>query len=169
MSWSSYPLGRNMGRPLMNGDAISPSPTTAMDATMLSPLATCREIPLSWCQTFSRMFSRMRTTKIFRSREILTDVGTLTSSCSITLPSMGGMFPASCDRVACVAESAHNMVHCDVWSDAGATYLARRLEQNAEFIASTFAWFRPVNMYIGPDGALYLIDYYRNTIEHPEW
>jgi len=101
--------------------------------------------------------------------EILTDVGTLTSSCSITLPSMGGTFPASFDRVACVAESAHNMVHCDVWSDAGATYLARRLEQNAEFIASTDAWFRPVNMYIGPDGALYLIDYYRNTIEHPEW
>src|SRR5256884_841745 len=82
---------------------------------------------------------------------------------------MGGTFPASFDRVACVAESAHNMVHCDVWSDAGATYLARRLEQNAEFIASTDAWFRPVNMYIGPDGALYLIDYYRNTIEHPEW
>ncbi|PYT68891.1 MAG: dehydrogenase [Acidobacteria bacterium] len=101
--------------------------------------------------------------------EILTDVGTLTSSCSITLPSMGGTLPASFDRVACVAESAHNMVHCDVWSDAGATYSARRLEQNAEFIASTDAWFRPVNMYIGPDGALYLIDYYRNTIEHPEW
>src|SRR5207249_5628513 len=61
MSWSSYPLGRNMGRPLMNGDAISPSPTTAMDATMLSPLATCREIPLSWCQTFSRMLDRKST------------------------------------------------------------------------------------------------------------
>jgi len=101
--------------------------------------------------------------------EILTDVGTLTSSCSITLPSMGGAFPASFDRVACVAESAHNMVHCDVWSDAGATYSARRLEQNAEFVASTDAWFRPVNMYVGPDGALYLVDYYRNTIEHPEW
>ena len=101
--------------------------------------------------------------------EILTDVGTLTSSCSITLPSMGGAFPASFDRVACVAESAHNVVHCDVWSDAGATYSARRLEQNAEFIASTDAWFRPVNMYVGPDGALYLVDYYRNTIEHPEW
>ena len=42
--------------------------------------------------------------------EILTDVGTLTSSCSITLPSMGGTLPASFDRVACVAESAHNMV-----------------------------------------------------------
>ncbi|PYU51687.1 MAG: dehydrogenase, partial [Acidobacteria bacterium] len=101
--------------------------------------------------------------------EILTDVGTLTSSCSITLPYLGGAFPASFDRVACLAESAHNMVHCDVWSDAGATYSARRLEEKAEFIASTDAWFRPVNMYMGPDGALYLIDYYRNVIEHPEW
>ncbi|PYU67992.1 MAG: dehydrogenase, partial [Acidobacteria bacterium] len=58
---------------------------------------------------------------------------------------------------------------CDVWSDEGASYSARRLEEKAEFVASTDAWFRPVNMYIGPDGALYLIDYYRNTIEHPEW
>ncbi len=101
--------------------------------------------------------------------EILTDVGTLTSSCSITLPYLGGAFPHSFDRVACLAESAHNVVHCDVWSDAGVTYSARRLEEKAEFVASTDAWFRPVNMYIGPDGALYLIDYYRNTIEHPEW
>ena len=101
--------------------------------------------------------------------EILTDVGTLTSSCSITLPHMGGAFPASFDRVACVAESAHNLVHCDIWSDAGATYSARRLEEKAEFVASTDAWFRPVNMYIGPDGALYVIDYYRNIVEHPEW
>ena len=101
--------------------------------------------------------------------EILTDVGTLTSSCSITFPYLGGAFPPSFRRVACVAESAHNMVHCDVWSEAGATYTARRLEEGAEFIASTDAWFRPVNMYVGPDGALYLIDYYRNIIEHPEW
>ena len=101
--------------------------------------------------------------------EILTDVGTLTSSCSITLPYLGGAFPPSFHHVACVAESAHNMVHCDVWSDAGATYTARRLEEGGEFIASTDPWFRPVNMYIGPDGALYVIDYYRKVIEHPEW
>ena len=101
--------------------------------------------------------------------EILTDVGTLTSSCSITLPYLGGAFPSSFERVACLAESAHNLVHCDMWSDLGATYSARRLEEKVEFVASTDAWFRPVNMYIGPDGALYLIDYYRNTIEHPEW
>ena len=38
-----------------------------------------------------------------------------------------------------------------------------------EFLASTDAWFRPVNFYIGPDGAIYLLDYYRLVIEHPEW
>ena len=40
---------------------------------------------------------------------------------------------------------------------------------NVEFLASTDPWFRPVNFYIGPDGAIYLLDYYRLVIEHPEW
>src|SRR5690606_30269720 len=31
------------------------------------------------------------------------------------------------------------------------------------------SWFRPVNHYVGPDGALYIVDYYRRYIEHPEW
>jgi len=38
-----------------------------------------------------------------------------------------------------------------------------------EFLASTDSWFRPANFTIGPDGALYLVDYYREGIEHPEW
>ncbi|MCW3110113.1 MAG: dehydrogenase, partial [Segetibacter sp.] len=33
----------------------------------------------------------------------------------------------------------------------------------------TDAWCRPVQFYTGPDGALYVIDYYREIIEHPEW
>jgi putative heme-binding domain-containing protein len=38
-----------------------------------------------------------------------------------------------------------------------------------EFLASTDAWFRPVNFYVGPDSALYVMDFYRLMIEHPEW
>src|SRR5262249_31521138 len=45
----------------------------------------------------------------------------------------------------------------------------RRAHEGVEFLASTDAWFRPVNFYIGPDGAIYLVDYYRLVIEHPEW
>src|SRR5437763_3937555 len=173
MSWSSYPLGQygqafyEWGRHF----TVTNDSNGRHDVIAADHLQRYLALLIS---NFQQDVSTDQNTKVLPITrnprfEILTDVGTLTSSCSITLPSMGGTFPASFDRVACVAESAHNMVHCDVWSDAGATYLARRLEQNAEFIASTDAWFRPVNMYIGPDGALYLIDYYRNTIEHPEW
>ena len=91
--------------------------------------------------------------------ELLTGVGEFSSACSITF-FRGSTF---------VAEPAHGIVHRDVLSDSGALYVARRARPNIEFLASTDAWFRPVNFYPGPDGALYLLDYYRMIIEHPEW
>jgi hypothetical protein len=60
-----------------------------------------------------------------------------------------------------------NLVHVDVLKDNGASFTASRILQNKEFLSSTDAWSRPVNMYIGPDGALYVLDYYRKVIESP--
>jgi putative membrane-bound dehydrogenase-like protein len=91
--------------------------------------------------------------------EMLTDVGQFTSACGIT-SYRGSLF---------VAEPVHNLVHQDLLSDAGATYVARRAHPDVEFLASTDAWFRPVNFYVGPDGAMYVMDFYRLVIEHPEW
>jgi len=91
--------------------------------------------------------------------ELLTGIGEFTSACGIAWY-RGSTF---------VAEPAHGIVHQDVLSDAGALSLARRAREGVEFLASTDAWFRPVNLYPGPDGALYLLDYYRLVIEHPEW
>ena len=100
--------------------------------------------------------------------QLLTDVGVFTSACATTAY-QGGLFPAAFDRVAFVAEPVSNLIHADVLNDKGATFSASRLYENKEFLASTDAWFRPVNMYTGPDGAVYVIDYYRQIIEHPEW
>ena len=36
-----------------------------------------------------------------------------------------------------------------------------------EFLASTDNWFRPVHLSIGPDGAIYVLDFYREVIETP--
>jgi hypothetical protein len=41
--------------------------------------------------------------------------------------------------------------------------------QRRDFLASSNLAFRPVNMTVGLDGALYLLDMYRPVIEHPEW
>lgn len=91
--------------------------------------------------------------------ELLSGAGIFTSACGITW-FHGGTF---------VAEPVHGLVHRDIWTPAGATYTAKRDRENVEFLASTDNWFRPVNFYIGPDDTLYLIDYYRKVIEHPEW
>lgn len=99
---------------------------------------------------------------------ILTDTGSFTSACGITLY-LGGLFPPPFDQVSFVAEPAHNLVHRDVLRENGVTLEAGRGGKETEFLASTDSWFRPVNLYIGPDGALYVVDYYRRILEHPEW
>lgn len=100
--------------------------------------------------------------------QLLTDIGVFTSACGITAY-QGGLFPAAFDGTVFVAEPVSNLIHADVLHDKGATFTGSRVYQNKEFLASTDAWFRPVNMYTGPDGAIYVVDYYRQIIEHPEW
>jgi len=100
--------------------------------------------------------------------ELLTESGEFTSACSLT-PYTGGLFSGDYARSTFVAEPVHNLVHRDVLEPAGSTLRARRGSEGREFLASTDSWFRPVAFYIGPDGALYVIDYYRKRIEHPEW
>jgi len=100
--------------------------------------------------------------------QLLTDVGVITSSCGVTWYE-GGLFPRPFDEITFIAEPVHNLVHVDKLADKGATFTASRVCDKKEFLTSTDAWCRPVNFYTGPDGALYIIDYYRQIIEHPEW
>ncbi|MBW3629043.1 MAG: c-type cytochrome [Gemmatimonadetes bacterium] len=100
--------------------------------------------------------------------QLLTDVGVMTSASGLTWY-LADLFPAEYRDAAFVAEAAHNLVHVDTVRPHGSTFRASRLFEGKEFLASTDAWFRPVNFYVGPDGALYVIDYYRRILEHPEW
>ena len=101
--------------------------------------------------------------------QLLTDVGVFTSACGITCY-LGGAFPAPFNsNTSFVAEPAQNLVHVDHLQEKGATFSASRVIKNKEFLASTDPWFRPVNFYIGPDGALYVVDFYRQFIEGPEF
>ena len=102
-------------------------------------------------------------------RQLLTDVGVMTSACAITAYA-GGAFPEGFNSHATfVAEPVSNIVHADRLNPKGSSFVASRVRAEKEFLASTDKWCRPVNLYIGPDGALYVVDYYREIIEHPEW
>jgi putative membrane-bound dehydrogenase-like protein len=103
--------------------------------------------------------------------ELLTEAGQFTSACAVTVYD-GGAFSGPSDPESAwlfVAEPVHNLVHRDVLVPRGATYTARRSHESREFLAAGDSWFRPVFQYVGPDGALYVVDYYRARIEHPEW
>ncbi|MEQ9219377.1 MAG: dehydrogenase [Cyclobacteriaceae bacterium] len=66
---------------------------------------------------------------------------------------------------------AGNLVHRDILTvnTTSPALIAQRAdeEQEREFLASTDPWFRPTNFAQGPDGMLYVLDYYRQHIETP--
>ena len=95
-------------------------------------------------------------------------VGMFTSACGNTAYA-GGNFPAPYDHSYFVCEPVHNLVHSDLLTPRGATYVAQRSVDKAEFLASTDGWFKPVFTTVGPDGALYVVDYYRKYVEHPDY
>lgn len=102
-------------------------------------------------------------------RQLFTPVGLTTSSSGITVYNGAAFNDSFNENAVFVCESVSNLVHVDFIEENGATFTAKRHNKGKEFLASTDSWSRPVNIYVGPDGAMYVLDYYRRIIEHPEW
>jgi len=81
----------------------------------------------------------------------------------------GDMLPSAYHGNAFVCEPLTNLVHRRVLEPAGATFVARRIEVGREFLACSDPSFRPVNLATGPDGALTIVDMYRELVEHPQF
>lgn len=83
----------------------------------------------------------------------------------------GGNFPEGFNGNIFTGEVAGNLVHRDIIVEDkySPTLVAKRAseEQDKEFLASTDPWFRPVGFTVGPDGALFMVDFYRQHIETP--
>jgi putative membrane-bound dehydrogenase-like protein len=94
--------------------------------------------------------------------------GTFTAACAVTVYRGTGL-PASYRGGVFACDPTGNLVHFDRLEPRNATFTARRVRDGCEFLASRDDWFRPVFLAHGPDGALYVCDMYRKTIEHPEY
>ncbi|HCQ38548.1 MAG TPA: hypothetical protein DIV39_05285 [Verrucomicrobiales bacterium] len=102
--------------------------------------------------------------KFYGQRE--TNSNYFSGGCSTTFYG-GRLFPEEYYGNLFYCEPSLNIVHRTVLTQDGAGYRARRApgEQESEFLASTDQWFRPMNLRVGPDGALYIVDMYREIIE----
>ncbi|MEN9573403.1 MAG: hypothetical protein RL514_1258 [Verrucomicrobiota bacterium] len=97
-------------------------------------------------------------------------VNHVTSGCSPT-PYRDDLFGPGFASSVFISEPVHNLVHREVLVPDGVSFTSRRApdELDREFLASTDNWFRPTMLKTGPDGALYIADFYRFVLEHPEW
>ncbi len=94
----------------------------------------------------------------------------VTSGCSPT-PYRDDLFGPEFATTVFASEPVHNAIHREVLVRDGAGFTSHRAagEEQSEFLASTDNWFRPITTKTGPDGALYVADMYRFSLEHPEW
>ncbi len=79
----------------------------------------------------------------------------------------GDAWPAEYRGQAFVGDVGSNIVHRKRLESDGVGLVAKRVDDKREFVASTDIWFRPAQFANAPDGNLYIIDVYREVIEHP--
>tara|TARA_R110002111_G_C6006949_1_gene374071 strand:+ start:12349 stop:15411 length:3063 start_codon:yes stop_codon:yes gene_type:complete len=96
----------------------------------------------------------------------LVATGFFTSATGVTIY-RGAAYPAEYQGNAFIGDVGGNLIHRKTMGAKGATYVATRADENTEFITSNDNWFRPVNFVNAPDGTLWVLDMYRETIEHP--
>jgi putative membrane-bound dehydrogenase-like protein len=93
-----------------------------------------------------------------------TDAGLFTSACAPVIY-QADLFPKAYRGNHFSCEPAQNLIHRCLLEPRGAGFTVRRAEEGKEFLTSTDGWFRPVNLTVGPEGALYVVDMYREIIE----
>lgn len=93
-------------------------------------------------------------------------IGFFTSATGVTVY-RGAAWPDEYAGQVFIGDVGGNLIHRKTLSPNGPAFLATRADENVEFITSTDNWFRPVNFVNAPDGTLYALDMYRETIEHP--
>lgn len=78
----------------------------------------------------------------------------------------GGLFGPAYEFNAFVAEPSANLIKRDILAENGTRVTGKQAYHGHEFLASVDERFRPVSLYDGPDGALYVVDFYRGIIQH---
>jgi putative membrane-bound dehydrogenase-like protein len=94
--------------------------------------------------------------------------GQFTAACGIDIY-RGDLLPPEYYGNSFTCEPTGSLVHREVLTAQGATFVGKSPYDKREFLASRDSWFRPVYCENGPDGALYVCDMYRAVIEHPQF
>ena len=76
---------------------------------------------------------------------------------------LGGSFPPAFHDTYIAANPLSNAVHWHLLERKGSSFAARH---GGELLVSDDPWFRPIDCLVGPDGALYVVDWYDARLNH---
>ncbi|QDT14786.1 PVC-type heme-binding CxxCH protein [Alienimonas californiensis] len=98
----------------------------------------------------------------------LAHAGQFTAACGV-LKLPRGVLTKEYENSVFTCEPTAGLVHREVLEPQGATFTSKPARDGVEFLTSASPWFRPVDLAVGPDGSVYVVDMARAVIEHPHW
>lgn len=75
----------------------------------------------------------------------------------------GGTYPAKYHNQYIAANPLSNVLHWHLLERQGSTFTARH---GGDFLVGNDPWFRPIDCLVGPDGSVYVADWYDQRINH---
>ncbi|MEO8354190.1 MAG: PVC-type heme-binding CxxCH protein, partial [Chthoniobacteraceae bacterium] len=80
----------------------------------------------------------------------------------------GGSWPAEYNGDYFCTEPTINVIHHTRLVPDGSSYKAAKLpgREETEFVRSKDMWWRPIEVHLGPDGAMYVSDFYNQAVIH---
>jgi len=91
-------------------------------------------------------------------------IGSFTAACGCAIYE-GGSWPDAWTRGYFTAEPTVHIVHHEALAAEGVSFSAAKTREE-EFSATRDFWSRPIDTRVGPDGQLYVIDFYNQAILH---
>lgn len=157
--WPLHYLDRN---PLLSDPGIRRS--IAKEGAAATVFRTSGAEPWRVVRTARRVADPKFVASASKTEQVAT--GYFTSATGVTIY-RGGAYPPEFYGNAFIGDVGANLVHRKKLTEDGISFVAERTEPDVEFLTSDDNWFRPANFVNAPDGTLYLLDVYRETIEHP--
>jgi len=140
---------------------VAPAPAV----NILPTGRTTKLFRVSAVEPWRALRTRLRTNKVVPgSDEGGSPAGFFTGATGVTIY-RGDAWPAQYRGNGFVGEVSGNLVFRAELKPDGVGLVARRADAGVEFLASVDNWFRPVQFRNAPDGALHVIDMYRELIE----
>ena len=94
-------------------------------------------------------------------------VGSYSAACA-SFVYEGGAWPKEYEGAIFCTEPILDIIHCEKLRPEGASFAGEPIPKDGEWLRSRDYWFFPVDVTAGPDGAMYVLDFYSPVVAHSD-